>query len=180
MVRAGPSRGPVRLQSHFLWFQYPNWCRASLLVVEMCGYPSDLRAPQPSHQYTTVTAQARCSCWALLVSAPVKKVEVLLLEAQSDCSGVVLGQLFLSLLLLLTVLSGNNQGVRVAHHHLQNTHMTQWSPPKGPEHVRPNQTSVEPSHIQFTQLKSELCTNWKCQRREWTWPDVYLSRQDEM
>lgn len=37
----------------------------------------------------------------------------------SDCSGIVLGQLFQSLLFLLGVLSGDDQGVRVSHHHLQ-------------------------------------------------------------
>lgn len=83
LVRAGLSRGPVRLQSRFLWFHCPNWCGTSLLLVEMCGYlsdfkclPRELNHPTSPPPWPAVTKQAGCSCWASLVSAPVKKVEV--------------------------------------------------------------------------------------------------------
>ncbi len=70
--RAGPSRGLVSLWSYFLWFQCPNWCSAGLLVVEMCGYNSDLWAApawtQLSHKDTRRIAGVPAEqCWSLLM-----------------------------------------------------------------------------------------------------------------
>lgn len=115
----------------YLIFSFcPNWWRASLLVVEMCGYPADFvsasppLSPSPSLNSTIPprTGAPAERCWS---PAPVKKVEVFGVgRSRSDCSGVVLRQLFQFLLLLLSVLSGNDQRVGVAHHHLQHKHRT--------------------------------------------------------
>lgn len=103
-MKAGLSGESICLQSHFSDFTVQI---SGKLVLPICldiGWTSEYLTPEFNHQ-TSLPPWLTGGGWK-----------------KSDCSGIVLGQLFQFFLLLLSVLSGNNQGVRVAHHHLQNRH----------------------------------------------------------